>query len=265
MARKQKKASSSGAPAWMATYSDLMSLLLTFFVLLFSMSSVSEEQFKAAAESLRMALAGSSNDSILEESGSSITDLDASDIEEIEQTSPEDMAIENPESSAQSENVIPEEVQELYETANQYMVDNGIESELTISRDAEGVYIDIQESILFTSGSADITLSGEETLGTLSGLFDLFNNNIVVEGYTDNVPMNTAKFPSNWELSTGRALAVLRYLSEQSGVSPDRLSAKGYGEHSPLAPNDTDENRALNRRVNVIIMHEDREEVDNGG
>lgn len=265
MARKQKKASSAGAPAWMATYSDLMSLLLTFFVLLFSMSSVSEEQFKAVAESLRMALAGSSNDSILEESGSSITDLNASDIEVVEQTSPDDMTMENPESSAQSENVIPEEVQELYETANQYMVDNGIESDLTISRDAEGVYIDIQESILFTSGSADVTTSGEETLGTLSGLFDLFNNKIVVEGYTDNVPMNTAKFPSNWELSTGRALAVLRYLSEQSGVAPDRLSAKGYGEHSPLVPNDSDENRALNRRVNVIIMHEDREEVDNGG
>lgn len=265
MARKQKKASSSGSPAWMATYSDLMSLLLTFFVLLFSMSAVSEEQFKAVAESLRVALAGSSNDSILEDSGSSISDLNASDIEEVEQISPEDMTVENPESSAQSESVIPEEVQELYETANQYMVENGIESDLTISRDAEGVYIDIQESILFTSGSADITTSGEETLGTLSGLFDLFNNKIVVEGYTDNVPMNTAKFPSNWELSTGRALAVLRYLSEQSGVAPERLSAKGYGEHSPVVPNDSDENRALNRRVNVIIMHEDREEVDNGG
>lgn len=250
MARKPKKAKSSGAPAWMATYSDLMSLLLTFFVLLFSMSSVSEEQFKAVAEPLRVALAGSSNDSILEDNGSTISDLNTTEVEDSE--------------SVESTNVIPQEVQELYETANKYMAENGIESDLTISRDTEGVYIDIQESILFTSGNADITASGEETLSKLSGLFDLFDNKIVVEGYTDNVPINNSKFSSNWELSTGRAVSVLRYLSEERGVSPNRLAAKGYGEHSPQVANDSDENRALNRRVNVIIMYEDREEVDNG-
>lgn len=263
MARKQKKPKSSGAPAWMSTYSDLMSLLLTFFVLLFSMSAVSEEQFKAVAESLRVALAGSSNDSILEENGSTITDLNTADMEDIDQANPEDLTVEDIE-SAESSNVIPQEVQELYETANKYMAENGIESDLTISRDTEGVYIDIQESILFTSGNADITASGEETLSKLSGLFDLFDNKIVVEGYTDNVPINNSKFPSNWELSTGRAVSVLRYLSEERGISPSRLAAKGYGEHSPLVPNDSDANRALNRRVNVIIMYEDREEVEDG-
>ncbi|GEL66217.1 flagellar motor protein MotB [Marinilactibacillus psychrotolerans] len=263
MARKPKKAKSSGAPAWMATYSDLMSLLLTFFVLLFSMSSVSEEQFKAVAESLRVALAGSSNDSILEDNGSTISDLNTTEVEDIDQANPEDLTVEDSE-SVESTNVIPQEVQELYETANKYMAENGIESDLTISRDTEGVYIDIQESILFTSGNADITASGEETLSKLSGLFDLFDNKIVVEGYTDNVPINNSKFSSNWELSTGRAVSVLRYLSEERGVSPNRLAAKGYGEHSPQVANDSDENRALNRRVNVIIMYEDREEVDNG-
>ncbi|MFC6465680.1 flagellar motor protein MotB [Marinilactibacillus sp. GCM10026970] len=261
MARKVKKPSGGGgAPAWMTTYSDLMSLLLTFFILLFSMSAVSEEKFKEVAESLRMALAGSSNDSILESDGRSITDLNNVDIEQA------DIAdLPAPDVEATSDpNAIPLEVQELYETANEYMLEQGIESDLTISRDADGVYIDIQESILFTSGSSNITTSGEETLTTLSGLFDLFDNSMIIEGYTDDVPMNSAQFPSNWELSTGRAVSVLRYLSEESGLTPSRLSAKGYGEYAPVVPNDSAENRALNRRVNIIIMHKDRKEVDSG-
>lgn len=262
MARKAKKQSSGGAPSWMATYSDLMSLLLTFFILLFSMSAVSEERFKAVADSLRVALAGSSNDSILEDSGQSISDLNTTELEDMEEVNPEDAIVAETEPQS---NVIPEEVQQLYETANDYLEENGIQSDLTISRDAEGVYIDIQESILFTSGSADITSSGEETLSSLSGLFELFDNEIVVEGYTDNVPMRSSQFPSNWELSTGRAVSVLRYLSEERGVAPGRLSAKGYGEHSPIVPNDSPENRALNRRVNITIMHESREEVESGG
>ncbi|WP_208558983.1 flagellar motor protein MotB [Marinilactibacillus kalidii] len=259
MARKSKKPSAGGSPGWMTTFSDLMSLLLTFFILLFSMSAVSEEKFKEVADSLRVALEGSSSDSLLETNGQSISDLNTTDIN---QASPVDIPEVEPTPEADA---IPQEVQELYETASVYMEENGIESDLTISRDAEGVYIDIQESILFTSGSADITDSGEETLATLSGLFDLFDNKIVVEGYTDDVPMNTARFPTNWELSTGRAVSVLRYLSEKNGLSPNRLSAKGYGEHSPIVANDSAENRALNRRVNIIIMHKDRKEVDSGG
>lgn len=261
MARKSKKPSGGGgAPAWMTTYSDLMSLLLTFFVILFSMSAVSEEKFRNVADSLRMALDGGANDSLLTSDGSSIADLNAVDID---QATAADLEIPDVESLPDS-GAVPQEVQELYETANEYMLEKGIDSELTISRDADGVYIDIQESILFTSGSADITNYGEETLGKLSGLFDLFDNSMIVEGFTDDVPMNSAQFPSNWELSTGRAISVLRYLSEESGLSPERLSAKGYGEYSPLVPNDSAENRALNRRVNITIMHQDRKEVDSG-
>ena len=76
--------------------------------------------------------------------------------------------------------------------------------------------------------------------------------------------MRSREFPSNWELSTGRALSVLRYLSESYDISPSRLSARGYGEHRPIVPNDSDENRALNRRVNIAIVHDDREDVPSG-
>lgn len=262
--KKQKKVESAGAPPWMTTYSDLMSLLLTFFILLFSMSIVSEERFREVAESLRMALIGSSSDSILDDRGDAHGDLDFDDygdMSEYEGLDPDDLAVEE---SPSDLNYVPETVLELFDTVNSYILDEGLEADVTLSSDQEGVYIDIQEAILFDSGSAGLKQKGRETLSQLAALFDLFDNEIIIEGYTDNVPMSSRQFPSNWELSTGRALSVLRYLSEEYDISPTRLSARGYGEYRPIVPNDSDENRALNRRVNIVIVHEDREEVING-
>lgn len=257
MARKRKnkkKVDQAGSPAWMTTFSDLMSLLLTFFILLFSMSSVSEERFKDAAQSLQMALVGSSSDSILDGNGEIIGDL-------VGDVDPEEIIVEE---VPVDPNYIPEEVIALYNTVNGFLEEEGLNADVTLSRDQEGVYIDIQEAILFDSGSATLKAVGSETLGQLAELFTLFDNEIIVEGYTDNVPMHSREFPSNWELSTGRALSVLRYLSESYDISPSRLSARGYGEHRPIVPNDSDENRALNRRVNIAIVHDDREDVPSG-
>ncbi|WP_423189152.1 OmpA family protein [Alkalibacterium sp. f15] len=261
MARQRKKAKQTGAPAWMTTYSDLMSLLLTFFILLFSMSVVSEERFKEVAESLRMALIGSSSDAILDNSGNALEDYEFEDLSEFDDVEPEDLGVED---SVMMEDSIPEEVHELYQTVTNYLEIEGLETDITLSRDQEGVYIDIQEAILFDSGSATLKMIGRETIGSLAGLFELFDNEIIVEGYTDNIPMSSRRFPSNWELSIERAVSVLRYLSESHGVEPDRLSARGYGEHRPVVPNDSPENRSQNRRVNIIIVHEHRKEDTNG-
>lgn len=267
MARKRKdkkKENQAGSPAWMATYSDLMSLLLTFFILLFSMSSVSEERFKDVADSLRVALIGSSSDAILDGSGDTIGDDildDYGDAGEQEEVEPEEIIGDDP---SVDPNYVPEEVVTLYDTVNGFLEEEGLNADVTLSRDQDGVYIDIQEAILFDSGRAELKTNGQETLGQLANLFTLFDNEIIVEGYTDNVPMNNRQFPSNWELSTGRALSVLRYLSETYDINPSRLSARGYGEHRPIVPNDSDENRAMNRRVNIVIVHDDREEVSSG-
>lgn len=257
MARKRKnkkKVDQAGSPAWMTTFSDLMSLLLTFFILLFSMSSVSEERFRDAAQSLQMALVGSSSDSILDGNGEIIGDL-------VGDVNPEEIVVEE---VPVDPNYIPEEVIALYNTVNGFLEEEGLNADVTLSRDQEGVYIDIQEAILFDSGHATLKAAGSETLGQLAELFTLFDNEIIIEGYTDDVPMHSIEFPSNWELSTGRALSVLRYLSETYDISPSRLSARGYGEHRPIVPNDSDENRALNRRVNIAIVHDDREDVPSG-
>lgn len=263
--RKNKKVERAGSPAWMTTYSDLMSLLLTFFILLFSMSVVSEERFKDVADSLRMALIGSSSDSILDSTGDTVGDLDLddyADMNDYDGMDPDDLIINDDDES--DPDYVPEAVVELFDTVNSYIADEGLEADVTLSRDQEGVYIDIQEAILFDSGRATLKSNGRQTISQLAGLFELFDNEIVIEGYTDDVPMNSPEFPSNWELSTGRAVSVLRYLSEEYGLSPDRLSARGYGEYRPTVPNDSDANRALNRRVNIAIVHNDREDVLDG-
>lgn len=238
MARRRKKketnSSSGGGGGWMTTFSDLMSLLLTFFILLYSMSSVSAEKFNEASQSIQLAFNG--GDSLLE--GSTVV---------------------NTETETSEETVDPELVK-MYNEVVQFLETKDIASQASVEYDQDGIYVNIQESILFGSGSAIIADSGKNTLKDLGELIQQFENDVVIEGYTDNVPMNNANFSSNWELSTGRALSVLRYLSEESNVDPTRLAAKGYGEYQPTVPNNSEENRAKNRRVNIVLVYDQQEE-----
>lgn len=249
--KRKKKDTGGGGGGWLTTFSDLMSLLLTFFILLFSMSNVSDDKFSAASQSIQDAFAGETGEGTILDGNGALENENSEDTEENQEDSPNE----------ETENVvvideIPPEVLAMYEEALAFIESEGLESDVSVSGDQEGIYLDIQESILFETGQADITTSGEETLKIITELLNMTSNNIVVEGYTDNVPMNTPRFPSNWELSLGRAASVVRYLAEEENVEPTRLSAKGYGEFNPIVPNDSAENRAKNRRVNIIIVYQ---------
>lgn len=239
--RKRKNQEEDNSSGWLTTFSDLMSLLLTFFILLFSMSNVSEAKFSSASQSIQKALVGEAGgDSILEESG--ISNLDTG----------------NGTGSSEDEatNDIPQQVTRMYEEAMAIIEAEGIGDQISVSSDQDGVYLDIQESILFDSGQAQISAIGQETLDSLTDLLKFSDNDIIVEGFTDNVPMNSVKYPSNWELSTGRAMSVVRYLVEENNIEPSRMSGRGYGEFNPVVPNDTDENRSKNRRVNIVLVYQ---------
>ncbi|UYG00090.1 flagellar motor protein MotB [Halomonas sp. GD1P12] len=123
---------------------------------------------------------------------------------------------------------------------------------VSVSQGREGVTLRIDDSLLFASGAAELTPQGEGVLERLSEVIDTFEGEVSVEGHTDNVPISTAAFASNWELSTGRAIAVVRHL-EQEGVARQRLRAVGYADTRPLAGNDTREGRAANRRVEFVL------------
>lgn len=232
--RNRKQAENTEGGNWLTTFSDLMSLLLTFFVLLFSMSTISEDKFSSASSSIQNALIGETGSgSIID--GGSIT----------------------------NENDIPAEVSEMYEEAMRIIEEQGVSDQISVSSDQDGVYLDIQESILFGSGQAEISNIGRETLDSLTDLLYLSENDIIIEGFTDNVPMNSAKYPSNWELSSARAMAVVRYLAEEKNLDPSRLSGRGYGEFNPVVANDSVENRAKNRRVNIVLVYKPEENENN--
>lgn len=127
--------------------------------------------------------------------------------------------------------------------------------EIRLKRYKTKMIINIDNSICFDSGSAILKKDVKHSLDKIAeSLRDFPDNNIQIEGHTDNVPIHTARFPSNWELSAARALAVLRYLENRKILDPQRLSAVGYGQYHPIVPNDTAENRRLNRRVDIVIL-----------
>ncbi len=128
------------------------------------------------------------------------------------------------------------------------------ESEINVEVSERGLVIHVMESALFDEGKSNLKPKARQTLDIVAGHIRGVENHIRVEGHTDNKPINTRRFPSNWELSSARATEVLRYLSDDHRIEPKRLSALGFGEYRPIAANNSDENRARNRRVDIIVL-----------
>ena len=235
--RRSKERLDTGAPEWMTTFSDLVTLLLTFFILLYSFSTLDAQKFKSIAQSLQSALTG--------QSGLTIFDNDSP---------PGDVPIEeivpSPDSNGE---ILSEEIQNMLDIVSDFVEREGLEAEVTLRADRRGVIIEIKDTILFDPGKAELKKNSREILDKITLLIQEFENKIIIEGHTDNVPINTYRFPTNWELSAIRATTVVRYFIEERGVDPKVLVA-GYGEYQPIAPNDSPENRSLNRRVNILIV-----------
>lgn len=241
--KKTKGNSGSGGESWMTTFSDLMSLLLTFFILLFSMSNVSNEKFTQAAQSLSSSLIGG---------GEGIMDGVIVPFED--------------DNTGTNETVVPaEELEapgldpaliEIYNRVINFVEKNDLEDKVIITADSKGVYVNVSNAILFGKESASISREGRSVLKSVGKLLNQLDNRVVIEGHTDDIPNAYGQYPTNWELSVGRAVSVLRYLNENEHVDARRLSAVGYGENQPLAPNNSEENRARNRRVNIVVIYE---------
>lgn len=253
---KRNEIQRNGSPAWMTTYSDLMSLLLTFFILLYSMSNIDAEKFKSVTASLQSILNGLGYTNIIEEDMGDDS-KDSSNLDDLNNTGDIDEGIDM--------NTVKPGILEMYEKVEAYVAKEELEAQVSVSMNKRGVFVDIKEAILFESGSAEIKESGLNVLNRLEGLINDFENELVIEGHTDTVP-STGQYPTNWELSTARAVSVVRHLSEVEGVSPKRLSAVGYSEYRPIAPNDTRKNKSMNRRVNILIIFDEESDgvIDSG-
>ncbi len=228
MARRKKKGDDINTNGWMDTYADTITLLLTFFILLYSISAVDSEKLKELAEALQFSLTGKQSVKQLE----SLDDIKV-DIEK-ESNKYEDLA----------------------KKLNEIIDKNSLTEVIKIREEDRGIVLQVDESILFDPGKAEIKESSIDILDTISKIIEETDNDIVAEGHTDNVPINTAKYKSNWELSTARAMNIVKYFIENKNINPVRLSVKGYGEYNPIAPNDTPENRSKNRRVDILVVEQ---------
>lgn len=233
MAREKKKSEGLSGNEWMSTYSDTVTLLMTFFVLLFVITSQNNE---SASKVVLEALNGS---------GSSILQFDLYDGE---------VPLIGGESDIEGEGVLTKKEQ-TYKEAKDFLSNNQeLKDIVTIEDNERGVLVQLKDNILFESASSQLREDSKMILNKVSDLLSNLDNDILVEGHTDNIPINTYDFPSNWELSADRAVNVVRYFVEARGLDPTRFSASGYGEYHPVAPNDTYENMAKNRRVNILII-----------
>ena len=152
------------------------------------------------------------------------------------------------------------EQKKLYNNLKKFVADNNLQGVVEIIDDERGIAMQLRDNILFETSSSDLREESKEILDKLLTIISPMDNPILIEGHTDNRAIKTSKFPSNWELSADRAVNVVRYFVEVRGQDPKRFSAIGYGEFQPVAPNDSYEGMAKNRRVDILIVTADKEE-----
>jgi chemotaxis protein MotB len=245
-----------GAPAWMTTYGDLITLLLVFFVFLFSFSTIDAEKWQALLASLH------GNVGVLE-GGKTVSELpkvdDAALQDQIDEVVRQRTRRLQKSEQANEQTLETEEVDEfvrLFQVIEQYLEQNNIHAEIEISPEHTEILVRFQEYVLFDTGNADIKPRAADILDIIAQVLlehiDAIDR-IRVEGHTDNRPISTLLYPSNWELSADRAIKVVRFLQERHGIPGSKLAGKGFGEHQPIADNITEEGKAKNRRVDIQI------------
>lgn len=234
----------SGAPPWITSYADMTQLLLTFFVLLFAFSSIDAIKFRQAVISLQGALGVLTGGPQLLNPGELPVPKPPTDLRP----------------SGKSEIELEGVMQEFQSFLKEQALANDVHLEIT----ERGLVVSFMDKVLFDLGQADLRPEARRVLSEVAIILRKIPNDIRIEGHTCDLPINTPKFPSNWELSTARACTVLRYFIEAEGLAPDRFAAMGYGEYRPKVPNTSEENRALNRRVDIVILKEKEKLVLSG-
>ncbi|KYP80165.1 flagellar motor protein MotB [Ferroacidibacillus organovorans] len=252
MPRRKKSVVKENSERWLITYSDLITLLLIFFVIMYAMSKVDVAKFMTLSESLNAAL-NPSNQIPLQGLGK--TALLAAENPTQGHNQGFSLKAGSKAQMIQLQNILKEDVKfsNLYQELKQFVSKRGLENSLSITNQQRGIQITLRDVVLFATGQDQIRPQAVHVLQQLVPFLQTLSNQIQIEGYTDNVPIHTAQFPSNWELSTGRALNVVEDLI-QFGVNPTRLSAVGYGQYHPVVPNSTAAGRQQNRRVNIVIL-----------
>lgn len=225
---------------WLLTYADLITVLLVFFIVMYSMSQADQEKFSVLAEALQEAFGMSGRMS--GEVDVNQFDLNGffGDLDEGSGLGDGDFELES--------------LRSIGHRLASWAVQRDLGGEVRIVLSGRGLVVSFQEAVFFELGKADINEDSRQVLREIASFLKEIKNDVNVEGYTDDLPIQTVEFPSNWELAARRATNVGRFLIEDAGLQPHRISATSYGEHRPSYPNDTDEHRARNRRVDLVLL-----------
>lgn len=232
--RRRKKDDDVDTGSWLDTYADTITLLLTFFILLYSISAVDSQKLKQLSKALQGSLGGST----------AVTELKNID----------DLKVDVKDAAKAAAKDAKDTKEDLTKKVNEAINKNSLNNVIKVREEERGIVLQLDETILFDSGRDALKQTSIAALDTITKLVNDVDNDILVEGHTDNVPIHNSRFASNWDLSTARAVSVVSYFVETKGIKPTRFAVKGYGEFKPLVPNDTAENRSINRRVDILIV-----------
>ncbi len=226
--QKEEKMETAGMMRWLLTYADMITLMLALFIILFAMSNISRVKVQEFAKQVS---AGFDNPWSVNQP-------------------PNGGA--NAQQSFDSSSNVPAIQKEL----EKFVKDNHLQQQVQVHMDRRGLVVTLlSDKSYYDSGSAQLRPEAHAVLDGIDGILKKNSNLIRVEGFTDNIPIHTSLYPTNWELSTARAVNVARYLVERDGMNPTRLSAAGYGEYKPRNTNSTEGQRQQNRRVDIVLLN----------
>lgn len=263
MGRRQVTEDSVSHERWLVSYADFITLLFAFFVVMYSISQVNEGKYKVLSETLTEAFTSTQLDTGKAPPDLTLDPFQVGDVAKsnplnvIDMESPIIKQNEGDQDAKQPGDTLeqggmPNQFEQLSHQIDEAFGDLVDSDMITIRGNEEWLEVELNSALLFDSGDARLSNAALEILGGFAELLAGQDNPVRVEGFTDNIPINTLQFPSNWELSTARAAAVVQLFTEE-GLAPSRFAAIGYGEHQPIADNTTPEGRSRNRRVVLMI------------
>jgi chemotaxis protein MotB len=241
MKRRRRKNANEAVPhdRWLVSYADFVTLLFAFFVVMYALAATNEIKYQAVSQSLESAFLEKKRQVIILEEALS---------ERVDRVSP----IKLDDEWVADRKQLQQASEQLTQLLEEQISDNLV----TVNKGNSWIELQMNSELLFLSGSADLAAESLPVLKKIAEVLKSLPNQVNIEGHTDNLPIGTSKFPSNWELSSARATTVVRDLIK-NGIEPPRLSAIGYGEFHPVADNKTEEGRFKNRRVGLLIISQD--------
>ncbi len=251
--RKKRHEEEEGGEAWLLPYSDLMTLLLAVFIALYAVSQV--DAVKAGEMAAAFQGINTGGASILNSDGNAVIPLYVDTIPADEGDGTGETGKDGQDNSDLMEQQELDKLEQVQTELQEYFEAVGLDQEVSMHIDERGLVISLSSTLLFDSGSAEIKPENEDELLAIANTINKVDNYIRIEGHTDNVPISTAAYPSNWELSAARAARVVRLFADKAGIDHEKMVVTGYGEFKPVGDNSTAEGRAKNRRIDIIILN----------